>query len=576
MRIRASDLASLLQADLEAAGWNGANHSYPGQTPRQYALMSLSKSLTKKYLPGTSGTTPETDAKALSLFTKVNSDCLAWRPKHSEAPSWLRIALGEAKAFLWDFFYPVGRSRESWNGQDFVLSLHEICKGLALGPGSSIGAPSEDCYSKLALSDMSTSSSALYDLYVQAIRHIPTWADCEFNRSQRLGVRICRSSRLSFVPKTAEISRTICTEPLLNMMFQKGIASVLERRMRQVLGIDLADQQSKNQRFAWVGSVNGDYGTIDLSSASDSMSLALVREFFPPSVVLWLERTRTKSTILPDGTELELHMISSMGNAFTFPLQTIFFSALVYGAYRALDIPIKISRGRSFGNFAVNGDDIIVTKGSYDLVCEMLAFSGFKVNVDKSFNEGLFRESCGSDFYQGYNVRGVYIKSLRDASDCYSAINRLNRWSARHSVPLPRLVQYLSSKVRFLPVPYDEGDAQGLKVPRALSNLWKTEKHTGGLIYRCISIAPRLTSVEPPAGKSPKLRGWYENPSGLLMAFLAGSIRNGSIGHRILDRKIRVRRRFSSRWDYIFADQDESPGFVERWKSFVGINLGKI
>lgn len=576
MRICAGNLASLLQADLEASGWNGQIQSYPGQTPRQAACASIARSLVKKYLPGTLDTTPETDAKALALFMKVNDACRAYVPKHSEAPTWLRIALGEAKAFLWDFFYPVGRSTEMWGGQDFILSLHEICKGLNVGPGSSIGAPGEDLYSKLSLSPLTASSPALHMLYVQAIRHLPTWTENEDIRRTRLGCRVVGSSRLSFVAKTAEISRTICTEPLLNMMFQKGVARVLELRLRQVVGIDLKTQQQKNQQFARIGSRTGDFGTIDLSSASDSMSLTLVREFFPPEVVKWLELFRTKSTILPDGKELELHMISSMGNGYTFPLQTIFFSALVYGAYRALGIKPRPSRGHSLGNFAVNGDDIIVVREAYDLVCEMLAFSGFSVNVDKSFNEGLFRESCGHDYYHGHNVRGVYLKHLRDANDCYSAINRLNRWSARHSVPLPRLVGYLLSKCRFLPIPYDEDDASGVKVPASLLTRRLFEKNTGGIFYRCSTLKPRSVSVDTSNGKTVKMRRYYENSPGLLLAFVAGCIRDGRIGQRQTDRIGRIRRRYSSRWDYIPFDPLETMGYDVRWKSYVGVNLGKV
>jgi len=359
------------------------------------------------------------------------------------------------------------------------------------------------------------------------------------------------------------------------MLFQKGIAGVLERRMRQVLKIDLSTQPNINARLARVGSETGEFGTIDLSSASDSMSLSLVREFFPASVVRWLELTRCESTILPDGREIELHMISSMGNAFTFPLQTIFFSALVYGAYRALEIPFIRTREHSLGNFAVFGDDIIVHRKAYDLVVRMLQLSGFSVNVDKSFNTGLFRESCGHDYYDGYNVRGVYIKQLCDANDCYSAINRLNRWSARHGVALCSLVEYLSRKCRFLPVPYDEDDSSGIKVPEALLTRRVRSRDTQATAYRASVLVPRKVRVDPLKGV-PKLPRWYENPDGLLLALLAGSIRDGFVGLRSNGRKAVIRKRYSSRWDYIPFAHAERHGYHEGWKAYVSINLGKV
>lgn len=583
MRINAGDLASLLRADLDSAGFDGAMNPYPGQSPRQFAMMHQSRAFIKKYLMGTNDTSPEADAKALDLFTQVNDRCRDFVYDESSRPSWTRVALGEARAFLWDFFYPPRRFQadapfskvgSSWGDQDFILSLHEIAKGFGVGPGSSIGSPETDLYSKLALSDLSASSSALHLLYVQAIAHNSTWSDMENFRSQRLGYAIAESSRLSFVPKYTDISRTICTEPCLNMLFQKGIASVLERRLRQVSGIDLSSQQFVNRELARVGSLTGKFGTIDLSSASDSMSLTIVRRFFPADAVRWLERCRCPSTILPDGTKLELHMISSMGNGYTFPLQTIFFTALVYGAYKALGVKPRKSFGPTdLGNFAVNGDDIIVLREAYDLVVEMLSLTGFSVNVDKSFNTGLFRESCGADFYQGYNVRGVYLKRLRDVFDCYSAINRLNRWSASHLVGLPRTVGFLKRKVRFLPIPPDEDDSSGIKVPHYFVPQKRYNKDTGGTFYRKLVIRPRVMKVDPLIEGKQVIPWWFVNPSGLLVSFLAGGIREGCIVLRVQRRSPQTRVKYSSRWDYIPSEQVVRPAYGEYWKVFTSSNL---
>ena len=584
MRINAGDVASLLLADLQAAGWNGSKQPYPDQSIRQFAMSHLSKSICKKFLNETSGTTPETDEKALALFLKVNEGCRDFRLDASSRPSWVRMALGEAQAFLYRFCFPANdipgcqEETASWGCHERDLLTHaEIAKGFGVGPGSNIGAPETDLYSKFALSTLAASSSALHNLYVQAIRHNPTWLAMESSRAKRFGYQIAESSRLCFVPKTSEISRTICTEPVLNTMFQKGIALVLETRLRQVVGINLKDQQFRNKRLARVGSLNGRFGTIDLSSASDSMSLSLVREFFPTPVVRRLERTSCRSTILPDGRKIELHMISSMGNAFTFPLQTIFFAALVYGAYRVMGIPFHRPYKRSDGNFAVFGDDIIVVREAYDLVCEMLAVSGFTVNVDKSFNTGLFRESCGADFYQGHNVRGVYIRKLQDRQDCYSAINRLNRWSACHCVPLNRLVSYLSSKCRFLPVPFDEDDAAGIKVPLALVRDQLQLNRSGSMQlyrYRCVVPVPRTYSVDASTSeRQNRPRGYFENHDGLFLALLAGSIRSSRVGLRSDRRMTVLKRKCSPRWDYIPADQVVIPGFDVKWKHYVEVNL---
>jgi len=584
MRIRASTIASLLEADLKTAGWDGIRNPYPGQEVRQFALMSQANAFLKKYLEDASRGDAACDTKALALFEKSNEHCRTFSPATPSMPSWIREALGEAKDRLHDFFFPpTDQSRAKWDGQDFVLSQTEMSKGWDVGPGSSIGAVETDFFTKLASSTLDASDSALHSLYVQGIRHNPTWLGMEISRAEAFGYTVTTSSKLSFVPKTSVISRTICTEPILNMVFQKGIAYVLERRLRQVFGIDLSMQPDKNRELALIGSVTGEFGTIDLSSASDSMSLATVREFFPKEVVTLLERCRTGSTILPDGRTLELHMISSMGNAFTFPLQTIFFAALVYGAYSILGIKPEYPRGHSLGNFAVFGDDIIVVTKAYDLVCEMLAATGFSVNVDKSFNEGLFRESCGRDFYFGRNVRGVYFKKLQDANDCYSAINRLNRWSAEHQVLLPRTVAFLLSKVRFLPIPFDEDDAHGVKVPfKMLSKRKVYCRDTGGVLYRISKLTDRKITLQSVSKKGklstyldkpPPIPTWINNPDGFTLAFLAGSIRNGSVVLRTFARRAKIRRKWTSRWDYFPVAQTERLGFCEDWKSFTEENL---
>jgi hypothetical protein len=358
------------------------------------------------------------------------------------------------------------------------------------------------------------------------------------------------------------------------MLFQKGIASVLEDLLVKVCGIDLRKQPDKNRRLAQLGSKEGKFGTIDLSSASDSMSIGLVREFFPKHVFDMLEMTRCPCTVLPDGTNVELHMISSMGNAFTFPLQTIFFTSLVYGAYRALSLHFDRPYGHSLGSFAVFGDDIICRTEAYGLVTRLLSICGFSVNVDKSFNQGLFRESCGHDYFDGRNVRGVYIKTLRTLSDKYSAINRLNRWSAIWGIPLPTVIHSLLRGVRFLPVPLDEMDDCGIKVPESLIRKRRVNRKTGGVFYRYLYRQPNAFDVSDVETKPPKLRGWINNPSAVMLAALAGTLRDGKAVTRSSEHSRAVlRRRSSSRWDWIPSEYAEMRTIGEGWKSFIELNL---
>jgi hypothetical protein len=583
MRDYAGLLPVFLELDLYNAGWNGDINPYPDITPRQYAMQSLRRSLVKKFSDGASDAA---DSKALSLFRKINDDCRGFCLDTSGLSEVEYQAIGEAKKFIYEFFYKAEESGGLWS-ETQILTFNSISKGFGVGNGANIGASSTDFLSKLGLSTLAATDSSLQHLYTAAIRSDPIWSDVESIRQNVRGYQIVRGSRLSFVPKTCEISRTICTEPVLNMMFQKGIAEVLERRLEETCGIGLDRQPDKNRILALLGSKNGRFGTIDLSSASDSMSNSLVDEFFPPQVVYWLKKTRSPVTILPDGTELELHMVSSMGNAFTFPLQTLFFTSLVYASYRMLDIKIEYPFRKNLGNLAVFGDDIIVESKAYDLVCRLLNVCGFKVNVDKSFNTGLFRESCGHDYFHGHNVRGVYIKTLKDVCDKYSAINRLNYWSALHGIPLCHTVSFLMKGTRFLPIPFDEMDTAGIKVHSThLRRTWR-DRYTGALRYRYLHIESIETSVQDVVERPPKIKGWFNNHSAVLLSALAGTVRSGKVVTRShFRRSTRCRVRNSPNWDYVGprtsfdpcwglkrTAQGVNPEFGKSWKWFVELNL---
>jgi hypothetical protein len=578
MHVNADTLSVLLLSDLYTAGWEDSGF-YPGISQRQVAMSSLALSLLKKFHNDEHN--EERDNKALALFLECNERC---RIQTQLVPRRLdeEYVIGELKSILWDFFNPP-ISSSSKRSEPLLLNLSDIASHFSLGSGSNIGASSTDFYTKYVTSTMSYTDPALPILFRHAISGDNLWTGIENFRSNKYGTEMVRGNRLSFVPKSRVISRTICTEPLLNMFFQKGIGGVLEGRLKEVSGINLSKQPDKNATLARIGSESGKFGTIDLSSASDSISISLLREILPSEAVSWLLRCRSPLTILPDGQEIELHMISSMGNGFTFPLQTMIFSCLVRAVYRICGINITHPRGQSLGNYGVFGDDIIVDSRAYDLTCRCLSVLGFTVNSDKSFNEGLFRESCGHDFYCGYNVRGVYLKTLLDANDVYSAINRLNRWSATHGIFLHRTVSYLRRGCRFLGVPYDESDDSGIKVPESLLRTLRRDRN--GAIYYLASVTAlrrvRIPSVEADGTISQKdlirirciLPDFEYLPDGLLFCFLAGWLRDSSLGLRVIRPKAVLRRRRTPCWERGSFGQGVNPGYHEHWKMFVEANL---
>jgi len=500
----------------------------------------------------------DAEIKALDLFKKSNRACQGFRfnPESIQEEQ----VIGEVKNLLDDVFF---------SGPDFRYSFSDILENIHVGPGASIGAKSYNFYTKLFDSSLTGTSEKLYREYRFAISASPTWSEAEKARDAKFGHDMVVGSRLSSVPKTSEISRTICTEPVLNMLFQKGVCSVLERGLRRDFKINLSYQPELNRQLAKRGSVDGSFGTIDLSSASDSISFLMLKEVLPPHVTRWLDLCRSPTVIYPDGSEEELYMVSSMGNAFTFPLETMLFSSIVVACYRVLGITPKYGRAGP-SNFAVFGDDIIVRSDAYNFTCKALRLFGFTVNEGKSFNEGYFRESCGGDYYRGHNIRGVYCKSLKTDADVYSVINRLIRWTARTGVFLTESLKLLRSWVKFNPIPFQAGDTEGIKIPYAPTAA-KRCRDTGGVFYSALCVkavsfkAPDDPSIacHYPKRSSRRRQDVFYNAGGLMVAFVGGFIRDGRIGLRSEINRFKVRRRVTSSWSYVNAAALDAP--VSDW-----------
>lgn len=221
-----------------------------------------------------------------------------------------------------------------------------------------------------------------------------------FSRLVRERVQLVTSNNVNFVPKTFKTFRSIASEPLLNGFLQKGIDNEIRNRLRTIAKIDLSDQL-ENQRLAQAGSRGGfnPYCTLDLSSASDSISIAVARLLLPSDWFELLNSARSHQYSYR-GSVRTYEKFVSMGNGFCFPLQTLIFSAIAYA--------VSVRNG-ALPDFRVYGDDIIVRQSEALVVIEVLRYLGFKTNPDKTFIFGAFRESCGADWYSGLDIRPVYL-----------------------------------------------------------------------------------------------------------------------------------------------------------------------
>jgi hypothetical protein len=215
--------------------------------------------------------------------------------------------------------------------------------------------------------------------------------------------------------------RSIDIQPTANLFLQKGIGKMLRRRLKRC-GIDL-DDQSRNQLLAQQAYSAG-LATIDLESASDTVSSELVRLLLPAEWYKWLDRFRTHSISL-DGQSHKLAKFSAMGNGFTFELESLIFYSLCWAVVRAEanDYESPIS---------VYGDDIIVSSVHFERVSVVLTECGFILNGDKSFSDGPFYESCGKHYFKGFDVTPPIQKEVIDSGpSSIRAANRLWRWAFR-------------------------------------------------------------------------------------------------------------------------------------------------
>lgn len=227
------------------------------------------------------------------------------------------------------------------------------------------------------------------------------------------------SSVLFTVPKATEIDRVACKEPEINMYLQRSIGSHIRRRLR-LKGIDLNDQ-TINQDLARQALQLG-LATIDLSSASDSITKQLVFELLPFEWWSLLDDLRVK-TVNVKGDTHELEMFSSMGNGFTFELESLLFWALA----RAVAF-----FSRKKGKISVYGDDIIVPTTIARRLARIFSWLGFKVNQTKSFWSGSFRESCGKHYHRGIDVTPFYLREpVSRKTDIIRLLNQLLLWDGR-------------------------------------------------------------------------------------------------------------------------------------------------
>jgi hypothetical protein len=223
--------------------------------------------------------------------------------------------------------------------------------------------------------------------------------------------------RVITVPKTLKTPRIIAIEPTAMQYMQQALleAFVSEVQKDSLLYAFLGfDDQITNQAMAQRGSLDGSLATLDLSEASDRVSNQHVRELLSnhPWLFQAVDATRSRKADVPGYGIIRLAKFASMGSALCFVMEAMVFLATCFlGIEDALNRRLSRRDLESFRDrVRVYGDDIIIPIDMVDSVVRSLNSFGFKVNRDKSFWNGKFRESCGKEFYSGHDVSIVRVR----------------------------------------------------------------------------------------------------------------------------------------------------------------------
>ena len=232
-----------------------------------------------------------------------------------------------------------------------------------------------------------------------------------------------RPVRVITVPKTLKTPRIIGIEPTAMQYSQQallnGLLSAISKdgNLRRMIGFK---DQDVNNRLAQEGSLFGDLATLDLSEASDRVSNQHVRRLLANHLCLHeaVDSCRSRKADVPGHGIIRMAKFASMGSALCFPMEAmVFLTIILIGIEKDLDSPMDegtVKRLRR--QVRVYGDDIIIPVRHVQSVIDSLESFGMKVNRNKSFWNGKFRESCGKEYYNGHDVSIVRVRRVLPTS----------------------------------------------------------------------------------------------------------------------------------------------------------------
>lgn len=330
-----------------------------------------------------------------------------------------------------------------------------------------------------------------------------------------------RPVRVVAVPKTAKTPRIIAIEPAAMQYMQQAVADLLIKNIQADTRICAGQfvgfrSQETNRSLAMEGSVTGALATLDLSEASDRVSLTLVMNLVArwPLVKEALSVTRSERADVQGEGIFYLAKFASMGSALTFPVEAMVFLTLVMMGIES-ELGHQLTRddiASLRGRVIIYGDDIIVPTEFAPSVAGVLEAFGLKVNRGKSFWTGKFRESCGREYYDGHDISVVKVRkvvvskdgnlsfptSLKHVPEIESYVSLRNRF---YAAGLWRTASYLDEKIAVLL----KGHFPNVEVREATP---EEEMHSRSRLLGRWSFLGYQSGWTHPTLHSPLVRGW--------------------------------------------------------------------
>lgn len=275
------------------------------------------------------------------------------------------------------------------------------------------------------------------------------------------------------VAKSWKMLRLITPLTLIGLFYTYWVGGKVTEKLSDAK-LDIRKLQKKQRRLARKASKDGKNATVDLKAASDSIRSDHLNAVLPRQWYNAVKRSFSRQIFLEEGVASYTEVVLPMGNGCTFPIETLYFYCLI----KAVGNLLKVK-----GTYSVYGDDLIYPSKIHPYVLRVFDDLGLRINVDKTFVDSDFRESCGGDYHQGRDVRpallperpSAFLGRLKYAAYLYKVHNSLTRrWDPSEISETLRFLELelLSVQSEILQVPPSYPATAGIKVSVPRKTSW--------------------------------------------------------------------------------------------------------